>query len=235
MKNQESTIVFDRERASNHDKQFAKLAPMRHGLDLSICMVLSELPDDARILCVGVGTGTELIYLARHFPQWQFTAVEPSAPMLDICRQKAEEDAIASRCTFHEGYLDSLPPSDAFDAVTCIWVFHFMTQLEERHNLFRQISTRLRPNGYLVSSDLAFDMFTPAYKSLLKVTRQMFKYAEMPAGEIEKIIGAYGQDVAILPLQEVESIIASSGFDMPVLFFQTFLIHAWYAKRSISV
>ncbi|MDV2994162.1 MAG: hypothetical protein N4J56_003816 [Chroococcidiopsis sp. SAG 2025] len=29
MKNQEKTIVFDRERASNHDKQFAKLAPMR--------------------------------------------------------------------------------------------------------------------------------------------------------------------------------------------------------------
>ncbi len=54
MKNQESTIVFDRERASNHDKQFAKLAPMRDGLDMSIRMVLSELPDDARILCVGV-------------------------------------------------------------------------------------------------------------------------------------------------------------------------------------
>lgn len=38
MKNQQSTIVFDRERASNHDQQFAKLAPMRHGLDMSICM-----------------------------------------------------------------------------------------------------------------------------------------------------------------------------------------------------
>jgi tRNA (cmo5U34)-methyltransferase len=232
MKNQESTIVFDRERASNHDQQFAKLAPMRNGLDMSICMVLSELLSDARILCVGVGTGTELIYLARHFPQWQFTAVEPSAPMLDICRQKAEEYEIASRCTFHEGYLDSLPPSDTFDAATCILVSHFITQLEERHNLFRQIGARLRPNGYLVSSDLASDMSTPAYKSLLAVTQQMFQYAQMPTGEIEKIIGAYGRDVAILPPQEVEAIIASSGFDTPVLFFQTFLIHAWYAKRK---
>jgi tRNA (cmo5U34)-methyltransferase len=232
MKNQESTIVFDRERASNHDKQFAKLAPMRNGLDMSICMVLSKLPDDARILCVGVGTGTELIHLAQHFPQWQFTAVEPSAPMLDICRQKAEEYGIASRCTFHEGYLDSLPPSDTFDAATCILVSHFITQLEERHNLFRQISERLCPNGYLVSSDLASDMSTPAYKSLLTVTQQMFQYAEMPAEEIEKIIGAYGRNVAILPPQEVEAIIASSGFDTPVLFFQTFLIHAWYAKRT---
>jgi tRNA (cmo5U34)-methyltransferase len=232
MKNQESTIVFDQERASKHDKQFAKLAPMRDGLDLSICMVLSELPDDARILCVGVGTGTELIYLAQHFPQWQFTAVEPATPMLDICRQKAEAYGIASRCTFHEGYLDSLPVSDAFDAATCIWVSHFITQSEERHNFFRQIGARLRPNGYLVSSDLVSDTATLTYQSLLAVTRRMFQYAEMPTKEIEKIIGAYGQDVAILPNQEVESIIAASGFDTPVLFFQTFLIHAWYAKRS---
>jgi tRNA (cmo5U34)-methyltransferase len=233
METKEPTLVFDQERASNHDQQFAKLAPMRYGLDLSICMVLSELPNDARILCVGVGTGTELIHLAQHFPQWQFTAVEPAATMLDICRRKAEEYGIASRCTFHEDYLDSLPASDRFDAATCIWVSHFITQLEERRNFFCQISDRLRPNGYLVCSDAASDMSTPAYKSLLEVSRRMFQYAEIPAGEIEKIISAYGQQIAVLPPQEVESMITSSGFNLPVLFFQTFLVHAWYAKRSI--
>jgi tRNA (cmo5U34)-methyltransferase len=232
MKNQASTIVFDREPTSNHDKQFAKLAPMRKGLDMSIDMVLSELADNARILCVSVGTGRELIHLAQHFPQWQFTAVEPAAPMLDICRQKAEEYGIESRCTFHEGYLVSLPASDEFDAATCIWVSHFIMQREERRNFFRQISARLRPHGYLVSSDAASDMSTPTYKSLLDVSRRMFQYAEMPAEEIEKIVGAYGQQIAVLPTQDVESIIASSGFDTPVLFFQTFLIHAWYAKRT---
>jgi len=60
----------------------------------------------------------------------------------------------------------------------------------------------------------------------------MFQYAEMPAEEIEKIINAYGQQITILPPQEVEAMIASSGFDTPVLFFQTFLIRAWYAKRT---
>ncbi len=232
MKNQASNFVFDQERASNYDKRFAKLAPMRDALDLLIRMVLSELPDDARILCVGVGTGSELIHLAQHFPQWQFTAVEPAAPMLNICRQRAEESGITSRCTFHEGYLDSLPSSDAFHAATCILVSHFMMQLEERRNFFRQISARLRPNGYLVSSDLASDMSTPAYKSILEVSLRTLQYSEIPAGEIEKIISSYGQDIAVLPPQEVESIIASSGFDTPVLFFQTLLIHAWYAKRT---
>lgn len=232
MKNQESTIVFDREYASSYDKRFAKLAPMRQALHLSIRMVLSGLPNDARILCVGVGTGSELIDLAQAFPQWKFTAVEPAIPMLDICRQKAEESGIASRCTFHEGYLDSLSASDPFDAATCIWVSHFMMQPEERRNFFRQIGARLRPNGYLVNSDLASDMSTPDYKSLLEVSRRMFQYAEMSTEEIDKMLGTYGQAAAVLPPQEVESIVASSGFDLPVLFFQTFLVHAWYAKRK---
>jgi tRNA (cmo5U34)-methyltransferase len=205
---------------------------MRDALDLLISIVLSELPYDARILCVGAGTGRELIHLAQHFPQWQFTAVEPATPMLNICRQQAEQYGIASRCTFHEGYLDSLPSSEAFDAATCIWVSHFIMQLSERRNFFRQIGTRLRPNGYLVSSDLASDMSTEAYKNMKEVFRRMFQYSEVPAGEIEKMLNAYGKDVAVLPPPEVESIIASSGFNTPVLFFQNLLIHAWYAKRT---
>ncbi|NEQ27198.1 MAG: SAM-dependent methyltransferase, partial [Microcoleus sp. SIO2G3] len=71
-----------------------------------------------------------------------------------------------------------------------------------------------------------------AYRSLLNVWRRSFQYAEIPTGEIETTIHAYERDVAVLPPQEVELIIASSGFDAPVLFFQTLLIHAWYAQRT---
>lgn len=79
------------QRASSYDKQAAKLAPVYDALYLLIRLVLFELPADARILCVGVGTGSELVALAQAFPQWRFTAVEPAAPMLDICRQKAKD------------------------------------------------------------------------------------------------------------------------------------------------
>ncbi len=60
----------------------------------------------------------------------------------------------------------------------------------------------------------------------------MQRYSEVPEMEVEKIRASYGRDVAVLSPLEVESIIVTSGFDTPVLFFQTLLIHAWYAKRT---
>ncbi|WP_404790704.1 class I SAM-dependent methyltransferase [Altericista sp. CCNU0014] len=228
----ESSIIFDQNRASSYDRRFAKLAPLRDAIHLLIRTILSELPSDARILCVGVGTGLELIYLAQNFPQWQFTGVEPAAAMLDICRQKTAEHGIASRCTFYEGYLDSLPASDAFDAATCLLVSHFIMQQDERSNFFRQIATRLSPGGYLVSSDLVADMSTPEYQSLLEVWLRMLKYSEMPVEEVEQFRVSYGRDVALLSPQTMEAILANGGFESPVLFFQTLLIRAWYAKRS---
>ena len=233
MPNQESAVVFDKERASTYDARAAKVAPLRDALHLLIRLVLSELPTDARILCVGVGTGLELIYLAQEFPQWQFTAVEPATAMLNTCRQKAEESGIESRCTWHEGYLDSLPASASFDAATCLLVSHFFMQPEERRKFFSQIASRLCPQGYLVSADLAADMSTSAYHDLREVWTRMLKYAGYPDEDVEKFLASHGRDAAVLPPDRVGAIIASSGFDAPVLFLQTLFIHAWYARRNV--
>ncbi|MBC8166880.1 MAG: class I SAM-dependent methyltransferase [Bryobacteraceae bacterium] len=232
MKNQEPTIVFDQERASSYDRRWAKLAPMREAIHLLIRAILSQLPADARILCVGAGTGAELIDLAQAFPRWQFTALDPAAPMLKVCRQRAEESGIASRCTFHEGYIESLPASEPFDAATCLLVSHFIMQQDERRNFFKQIASRLGPQGYLISSDIAYDMSAPVWQGLLDIWLGLMKYAELSDEEVEKMRVAYGREVAVLPPQEIGSIIASSGFDAPVLFFQCLVIHAWYARRS---
>lgn len=232
MQTQESAVVFDQERATSYDTRFAKIAPLRDALQLLMRMILSELPADAHILCVGVGTGSELIHLAQHFPQWRFTAVEPAAPMLDICRRRVEENGIASRCTLHEGYLDSLPVSQPFDAATCLLVSHFIMDREARTDLFRQIAARLRPDGYLVSADLVADMSASEYRSLLEVWLRMLRYCEVPVEEIERFRDSYGRDVALLPPRTIEAIITNGGFESPVMFLQTLLIHAWYAKRA---
>jgi tRNA (cmo5U34)-methyltransferase len=231
MKNQGPAVFFDQANAATYDTRFAKVAAMKDALHLLVRLVFSELPADARILCVGAGTGAELLYLAQAYPQWRFTAVEPSAPMLDICRRHAEASGIASRCTFHEGYLDSLPEADAYDAATSILVSQFIMQPQERRQFFQEISRRLRPGGLLVSADLCADRSSPTYDNLFEAWLKVWKYAGMPAENIANLSSAFGRDVAVLPPAEVGAMIESGGFETPVLFFQTVLIHAWFAVR----
>src|SRR5436190_2838514 len=159
MQKEEITVIFDRQ-AATYDQQWHKMSAINGALHLLTSAVLSELPSTARILCVGSGTGAEILYLAQRFPGWHFTAVEPSVPMLEVFRRKAEENKILSRCVLHAGYLDSLPPGDSFDAATAFLVSQFIVNREERTAFFQGIAHRLRSNGLLVSSDLAGDLTT---------------------------------------------------------------------------
>lgn len=225
-------LSFDQKTAAAYDQKTALWASGREALFSFTRMILAPLPDEARVLCVGVGTGTELIALAEAFPRWHFTAVEPAPAMLDICRRKADESGISSRCTFHQGFLDSLPVCKPFDAATCLLVSHFFTEREERSGFFGQIASRMRPGGILISSDLVLGMPPPVYESLLTIWLPMLRDSQWTDEEIEKLRAAYGTSIAALSTLEIESIIASGGFDTPTLFFQTLLIHAWFSRRA---
>ena len=235
MQHLERPAAFDQQHAATYDQRFAKLAAMRDALHLLIGAIFADLPREARILCVGAGTGHELIYLAQKFPEWRFAVVEPSGPLLDVCRGKAEACGITSRCVFHEGYLESLPPSALFDAATSLLVSQFILSPEARAGFFHAIGQRLRPDGYLVSADLASDTASATYQSLLEVWLRLMRETGTPPEQLESLRVTYGRDVALLPLEQVSSIIAAGGFETPVLFLQTGLIHAWYARRTPAV
>lgn len=231
MHQEEITSLFDQQ-ASSYDEKWSRLAPINGTLHLLTDAVLSAIPPTAHILCVGAGTGAEILHLAQKFPGWRFTAVEPSTAMLAVFRRRAEEQGISSRCVFHPGYLDSLPSDEAFDAATAFLVSQFILDRHVRAKFFRDIADRLRPEGILLSSDLSGDLSTAEDQSLLEVWIHLLKGGGISPEEAGKMREAYKRDVAVLPPAEVRSIITSGGFDSPVLFFQAGLIHAWYAKRS---
>lgn len=224
-------VSFDMERAILYDQRNRKLSPLSEALHLQMRIILSGLPSDANILCVGAGTGTELLYLAKAFPSWHFTALDPAEAMLNQCKQKAVEAGIDQRCTFHCGYIDSLPATKPFDAATSILVSHFLTDKAERVNFFSEIASRLRSGGILVNADLTFDTSVPNYPILMGKWLQLLKSADWPANEVDKLPEVYQQHVALLPPVEVESLLEQAGFADPVLFSQSLFIHSWFSHK----
>ena len=223
---------FDAEIAASYDDRFAKIRAVRESLYLQVRAVLADLPVNARMLCVGAGTGLELVELASHFPNWRFTVVEPSAPMMGIGRRRAIEHGFAERCTFHTGYLDSLPPTEPFHAATCLLVSHFIVAPEVRRAFFRNIAGRLHPDGRLVSADLSGDRSCSSHAQLEGVWFRLMEIAGVPGEQHDNMRQAWQRDVCFLPIPELEALITSAGFEPPVLFHQSLLIRGWFTQRQ---
>ena len=143
------------QQAATHDEQSAKMAPILDALHFLLEAVLSGLPTAANALCVGVGTGAELVHLAQTFPHWRFTAVDPSGAMLDLCRGKAEAMGFVDRCQFHEGYVESLSVEAVYGAATGFLVSQFILDQAVQTAFFQSIAQRLKPGAILASADLA--------------------------------------------------------------------------------
>jgi len=232
MDQHELQALFDRQ-AAGYDQQWARTAPIRDGLHFLLTPVFAALPSDARILCVGVGTGAELAHLAAQFPGFSFTAVDPSGAMIEACRRRAEQEGFAARCQFHAGYLDTLPTGEAFDGATCFLVSQFMLDRTARAAFFQGIAVRLKAGGILASSDLASAAGAAGHDALLQVwLTLMAAAAGLPPDAVERMRAAYAKDVAILPATEVAAILEAGGFVAPVQFFQAGMIHAWFSRRA---
>lgn len=224
--------IFD-EQAATYDQKWSRLAPINQTLHLLAGAVLTNLPAEAHLLCVGAGTGNEILALASRFPDWRFTAIEPSLPMLEVCHLRCTELGIATRCTFHAGYLDSLPPTGPFDAATAFLVSQFIQDREARARFFRDIAKRLRPDGVLISSDLAGDPAAPESQDLLAAWYALMSGNGISAEGVAKMREAYVRDVSVLPPAAVEEIIVLGGFTRPTRIFQAGLIHAWFARQRV--
>ncbi len=232
MKPPEPPVGFDEHNAGTYDDRFAEIGAIRDALHLQLRAILSVLPTQANVLCVGAGTGAELLALATHFPQWRFTAVEPSAPMMAHCQRHVAEHGLSARCTFHTGYLDTLPAGEPFDAATSLLVSHFITDANARREYFRQIAMRLQPRGWVVCADLSGDQASPEHARLEEVWFRLMKFTGQTDEQRAGMITAWRKHVAFLPQSEIEALLASAGFGAATLFHQALLIRGWFAQRA---
>lgn len=231
MQQHELDTLFDQQ-AGGYDAQWARMAPIRESLHFLLETVFADLPGDARILCVGAGTGAEIAHLAKRFPRWRFLALDPAAGMIARCRERADRDGFADRCEFHDGLVETLPDTVAFDGATCFLVSQFILDAGARTRFFEGIGKRLRPGGMLAWADLAWDTGAPDYPAMLRLWMRTMSGAGLDDAAIERMRAAYAWDVAILPPDRVAALVADAGFDAPLRFHQAGMIHGWCARRS---
>ncbi len=222
---------FNTNASKSYDEKNRALAPIADNMHFLIRLILKDVPENSRILCVGVGTGAEIFSLAKEYPEYTFVGVDPSEAMLEVCRARVAEAGIADRCEFIHGYIHDVPAEASFDAVLSILVGHFIKK-EERLSFYQNVHQRLKTGGYFINTEISFDLESPEFPLMMKEWEKVQTLMGATPESIASLPRAFKEVLTVLPSSEVEDIIRDGGFKLPVHFFQSFMISGWFAKKD---
>lgn len=229
----DQTIVIDQfsQGAETYDERNRKLSDLSCAMHFLIKLVLQGVPTRARVLCVGVGTGADILSLAVDHPHWEFVGVDPSSAMLAVCRKRLGEAGILNRCTLIEGYVQEVPRDTPFDAVVSILVAHFIAR-ENRLAFYRSLWERVSPGGLMVCTDLSFDLSSPEFSFMLKNWESVQSLLGASEESLRNLPTILRDSLSIISPEETAALLTVAGVRTPVHFFQAFLMSGWYGVKD---
>jgi tRNA (cmo5U34)-methyltransferase len=231
--NSDPSSHFDGNLAARYDRRIRLFCPNYDALHYMMVSWLQHLPDQARILSAGAGTGAEILMLGKHFPTWRFTAVDASSEMLRTCQNRVAEAGMADRVTFFNGRVEEYRSSALFDAASSVFVSHFIKGREEKLAYFRSIADTLKADGLILFADLFGDKDSPEFERLLNAWLASYASHGISADELAQDRAHISRDVACIPESTLFALLREAGFETPVRFYQTYLFGGWVStKRS---
>jgi len=224
---------FDAERAGRYDEQIRTFIPGYETLHaLAAALLRPHADGGGRVLVVGAGTGMELITLGARYPEPRFTAVDPSAEMMAVARERVGSAGLAERVTLRVGRVDELPADPPHDAATVLLVMHFLPDDGAKLDLLRETARRLAPGARLVLADLHGAPGTAAFAELLDGWRsyllQLGADPELVESALERVV----EDVYFVPEARILSLLEDAGFGEATRFFGAGLFGGWVARRQ---
>lgn len=217
--------------AQAYDEKNKQLASIADNMHFLIRLILKNAPARARVLCVGVGTGAEIFSLASAFPGWTFVGVDPSAGMLDVCREKLKSSGLLERCELIQGYVHDVPHKESFDIALSILVGHFVKR-DDRLAFYKAMADRLFVNGILVNTEISFDLNSPEFPLMLKNWESVQLLMGATTESIANLPQVLREMLSVISPKETESLLQRSGIQLPIRFYQAFMICGWYGIKN---
>jgi len=114
--------------------------------------VVAEIPERAKVLEIGCGTGELAAMLIARGAT--VTGFDLNPEMIEVAREKMEEEGLGNRFTLGEMGVDGMDlfPSSCFDAVVSTLSFSELSNDERRFTL-RHAERVLKPGGLIVIAD----------------------------------------------------------------------------------
>jgi tRNA (cmo5U34)-methyltransferase len=232
MKEDVMVQIFEDMGGDLYDQNNASFKTVTDNIQTLNKLILKDLAHDARILSVGIGTGADIIELGERNPGWSFVGVEPAKAMLDKCESKLADKGLLERCTLVHGYLEDLDSTEQFDAVLCLFVMHFIKDMQKRAQMIASFSDRLKEGGILIQTEISVDTKSREYGQLIENWKATHSLTGASEEKLEKIPNSIEEVLGVISPLRTTKLLEENGFENPVQFFQVFLIRGWYARKK---
>lgn len=225
-------MKFNAELATEYEKGIRRTLPSYDAmLRLTQTFFQSTLPDEAKLLIVGAGSGNEILQLAEQKPDWSFVGIDPAEAMLLFAKERLK--TLPNNITLlHGTLLETELPVSQFDAASCILVLHFIQTYEEKLATLKIIAQHLKPGapfvlvskyGQLGSSEteLQFDLWRAYWLQYTKLTSEQMANMEQSV-----------RSLSFLREEDILTLLQEAGFTQPSRFFATTLFGGWICHKQ---
>jgi len=117
-----------------------------------------------KILDLGCGNGNVTAQLLSVFPNAQYTLVDASEEMLNLCKVRFKDYHIHCVASYFQDFEFN---KNAYDFIVAGFSLHHCNS-EDKKELFKKIYAALKPNGIFSCSDLMIDKKSEQHSALLE-------------------------------------------------------------------
>lgn len=185
-------------------------------------------PSGARVLIAGCGTGAELVEARLQRPDWQLTALDPSAEMLNEARQRlSPEDREAIH--WHQSTVEALAMGESFAGALSVLVLQSLQDDGSKLAYLSALARQLAPGGQLVLIDLMRAQ-RPALQTQVEKAWLGFQQA---GGLAPNAPAAAPLTQAVHPigLSRLTALVNAAGFGDPARIFQALDYEGFLLQR----
>lgn len=179
---------------------------------LTTCFLRALRQPTLDLLVVGAGGGMEIAQFLPSHPGWRIVGVDTSTDMLALAQARAERLNVVERVELVHGTVDVLPAERRFDAATCLYVLHFLSD-DAKRALLEGIAARLRPEApVLVASGARVDA-ADLRDDMLSAWQQHGELMGLPAERMAAIIAQLvGQQADATTEENYVRLLHEAGF-----------------------
>jgi tRNA (cmo5U34)-methyltransferase len=228
-----SSCCEDVQQAGDFDLVAQQLIPGYASLARLGVALLAASPracrERAEVLVAGCGTGAELVEALAQRPDWQITALDPSASMLAAAQARlgtAGDEAIRWR----QARVEELDEAERFAGALSVLVLQSLPDDGTKLTFLTALARSLEPGGQLLLVDLMAPERSPLQAQIQEAWLGFQRASGL--GDHDAQVAAQTHGLHPIGLSRLTSLVNAAGFGDPARVFQALNVEGFLIQRA---